>query len=60
MPWNMERGEARQERWAASPGTVALVMPVVGDVDARALLPAIRVPTLVVRHAADRFKGDGL
>jgi pimeloyl-ACP methyl ester carboxylesterase len=55
MPWNEEIRAtwARQERLAASPGTVALVMPLVAEVSARALLPTVRVPTLVVQHADD-------
>ncbi len=55
MPWNEEIRAtwARQERLAASPGTVALVMPLVAEVNARALLPTVRVPTLVVQHADD-------
>jgi hypothetical protein len=35
---------ARQERLAASPGTVALVLPLVTQVDVQAVLPSIRVP----------------
>ena len=33
-----------------SPGTVALVLPLVTEVDVRAVLPAIRVQTLVLQH----------
>jgi len=55
MPWNEEirAAWARQERLAASPRTLALVLPVVTEVDVRALLPTVRVPTLVVQHADD-------
>jgi class 3 adenylate cyclase len=55
MPWNEEiRARwARMERLAASPATVALVMPLVAEVDVRAVLPTVRVPTLVVQHADD-------
>jgi class 3 adenylate cyclase/pimeloyl-ACP methyl ester carboxylesterase len=55
MPWNQEIRAAwgRMERLAASPGTVALVLPLVPEMDVRAVLPAIRVPTLVVQHAED-------
>jgi class 3 adenylate cyclase len=55
MPWNEEIRAtwARQERLAASPGTVALVLPLVAEVDVRAVLPTVRVPTLVVQHADD-------
>ena len=41
------------ERLAASPGTVALMMPLMTELDVRAVLPTIRVPTLVVHHAED-------
>jgi class 3 adenylate cyclase/pimeloyl-ACP methyl ester carboxylesterase len=57
MPWNEEVRAmwARMERLAASPGTVALVQPLVSEVDVRAVLPTVRVPTLVVQHADDPF-----
>ena len=55
MPWNEEIRAtwARHERLAASPGTFALMRPLVTEMDVRALLPAIRVPTLVVHHTDD-------
>jgi class 3 adenylate cyclase len=55
MPWNEEIRAtwARMERLAASPATVALTMSFVSEMDVRAVLPAIRVPTLVVQHADD-------
>src|ERR1700722_8688338 len=55
MPWNEEirSAWARVERLAASPRTVALMWPLVGEVDIRAVLPTIRVPTLVVHHTDD-------
>jgi class 3 adenylate cyclase len=55
MPWNEEvRAEwARMERMAASPGTVALMLPLVANADVRTLLPTVRVPTLVLHHAND-------
>jgi class 3 adenylate cyclase len=55
MPWNEEIRAtwARMERLAASPGTVALMFPLVTDVNVRAVLPTVRVPTLVVQHADD-------
>ena len=57
MPWNEEirAAWARQERLAATPGTVALMLALVYEMDVRALLPAIRVPTLVLHHADDPF-----
>ena len=53
MPWNEEirGGWARMERLAASPATVALMMPLVAKLDVRALLPNIRVPTVVLHHS---------
>jgi class 3 adenylate cyclase len=55
MPWNEEirAAWARHERLAASPGTISLMMPLVAEMDVRAVLPAIRVPTLVVQHTDD-------
>ena len=55
MPWNEEIRAtfARWERLAASPATVALMTPLLAEVDVRALLPAIRVPTLVLQHTDD-------
>jgi class 3 adenylate cyclase len=68
MPWNEEIRStwARFERLSASPGTVALMWPLVGEVDVSAVLPTIHVPTLVVQHADDaivtpekgRYLGD--
>lgn len=55
MPWNEEIRAtwARHERLSASPRTVALMMPVVSELDIRALLPTVHVPTLVVQYAND-------
>jgi class 3 adenylate cyclase/pimeloyl-ACP methyl ester carboxylesterase len=55
MPWNEEIRAtwARMERLAASPGTVALMQPLATEMDVRALLPTVRVPTLVVHHSDD-------
>jgi hypothetical protein len=55
MPWNDEIRAtwARQDRLAASPRTVALMMPLATELDVRAVLPTIRVPTLVLQHADD-------
>jgi class 3 adenylate cyclase len=57
MPWNEEIRAtwARMERLAASPGTVALMMPLVAEMDVRAVLPTVRVPTLVLQHTDDQF-----
>jgi class 3 adenylate cyclase len=58
MPWNEEIRAtwARFERLAASPGTVALMLPV-SQTDVGALLPTVRVPTLVVQHIDDPIIG---
>jgi class 3 adenylate cyclase len=55
MPWNEEIRAtwARHERLSASPRTVALMMPVVSELEIRALLPTVRVPTLVIHHTDD-------
>jgi len=55
MPWNEEirATGARLERLAASPGTVAQMMPLIAEMDVRAVIPAIRVPTLVLHHTDD-------
>jgi class 3 adenylate cyclase len=46
---------ARLERLAASPGTAAQLMMMNGEVDVRAVLPTISVPTLVLHRAHDQF-----
>ena len=55
MPWNEEIRAmwARAERLAASPGTCALIMPLLAEMDVRALLPTVRVPTLVLHRTDD-------
>ena len=57
MPWNEEirAAWARHDRLAASPRTLALMMPLATELDVRGLLPTIRVPTLVIHHADDPF-----
>jgi class 3 adenylate cyclase len=52
MPWNEEIGAAwaRQERLAASPAMATMMFPLITELDVRAVLPTIRVPTLVVQH----------
>jgi class 3 adenylate cyclase len=62
MPWNEEirTSFARYERLAASPATVALMMPLAGGLDVRAVLPTVRVPTLVLQHADDPFNPPAL
>ncbi len=57
MPWNEEirASWARMERLAASPATVAAMMALVSELDVRALLPTVRVPTLVLQYTDDPF-----
>ena len=57
MPWNEEirAAWARHNRLAASPRTIALMLPLVIALNVREILPTVRVPTLVVQHADDPF-----
>jgi pimeloyl-ACP methyl ester carboxylesterase len=57
MPWNEEirAAWARLERLTSSPRTVALMQPLFAKQDVRAVLPTIRVPTLVLQHSDDPF-----
>jgi class 3 adenylate cyclase len=57
MPWNEEirAAWARVERLAASPATAVLMRPLRTELDVRAVLPTVRVPTLVVQHSENRF-----
>ena len=57
MPWNEEIRAtwARYERLSASPRTVALMFPIVSKLDVRAVLPTVRVPTLVLQHSDDAY-----
>jgi class 3 adenylate cyclase len=45
---------ARYVRQSASPGAAAALEEMNGEIDVRGVLPAIRVPTLVMRRAEDR------
>ena len=55
MPWNEEirAAWARMERLAASPATVALMMPLVSADGRAGGTSPVRVPSLVVQHADD-------
>ena len=55
MPWNEDiRAQwARMERLAVSPSTHAVMLEMVQQLDVRAVLATIRVPTLVVNHVDD-------
>ena len=57
MPWNEEIRStwARWERMSASPRTVALMYSLVSNLDVRAVLPTVRVPTLVVQHSNNSY-----
>src|SRR6185369_13737728 len=46
---------ARFKRLSASPRTLALVAPLAFELDVRAVLPTVRVPTLVVQHSDSFF-----
>ena len=48
---------ARYQRLAASPGAAVTLLRRAYDTDARAVLSAIRVPTLVLHRAGDPFSG---
>lgn len=45
----------RLERFAASPGTVVEMMRITSEIDIRAVLPTIRVPTLVLHRTEDQL-----
>jgi class 3 adenylate cyclase len=57
MPWNEEIRAtwARHDRLAGSPATFALMLPLGNELDVRALLPTVRVSTLVIQHTDDPF-----
>jgi class 3 adenylate cyclase len=46
---------AKLERLAASPGTAAALMRMNGQIDVRAVLPSITVPTLVMHRTRDQM-----
>jgi class 3 adenylate cyclase len=46
---------ARFERASITPGMLASVAAMFYDTDVRAVLPAVRVPTLVIHHTGDRL-----
>jgi class 3 adenylate cyclase len=47
--------ESRVTRHGASPGAFAALLRIGRDLDARPVLPAIRVPTLILHRTADRI-----
>jgi len=55
----IRRAYARYERQAASPGLFKVVVDFINAADVRDVLPAIRVPTLVIqRTGGHRFRGE--
>jgi class 3 adenylate cyclase len=46
---------ARMQRSAASPGMARQILEMIAEVDLHAVLPTIRVPTLVLHPARDRY-----
>jgi len=46
---------ARFQRQAASPGAAGALMRMIYEIDTRAILPAIRVPTLILHRTEDRL-----
>jgi len=50
---SFRRGWARFERSALSPGMARALWQLVASIDVRHVLPAIRVPTLVIRRSGD-------
>jgi class 3 adenylate cyclase len=54
---SMRNWWARYQRLAASPGAAVTLLRRAFDTDARAVLPAIGVPTLILHRAGDPFTG---
>src|SRR5260370_41549105 len=50
---NLRRAVARWERQSASPTAAVACIRMSGEVDARDILPSIRVPTLVLHRTGD-------
>lgn len=57
MPWNEEirASWARMERLAASPATLAIMHPLTANLNVTAVLPSVRVPTLVLQFFDDAY-----
>jgi class 3 adenylate cyclase len=54
-----QEATARFERLSASPGAAAAIMRMILAIDVRRLLPAVRIPTLVVYRTADAAHAQG-
>ena len=52
---NAQKGWANYLRQAASPGAAVSIMRMNGEIDVRHVLPAIRIPTLVLHRTGDRL-----
>lgn len=50
-----EQWWARMQRSAASPGMARQLIDMISQIDLRAVLPTIRVPTLVTHHSDDNY-----
>jgi pimeloyl-ACP methyl ester carboxylesterase len=46
---------ARYQRLAASPGAAVALMQMAREIDARHVLPVVKVPTLIIHRQGDRF-----
>ena len=59
MPWNEEIRAtwARYERFSGSPAMANLMFSLLTELDVQALLPTIRVPTLVMQHTDNVLHG---
>ncbi len=57
MPWNddIRASWARMERLAVSPAAVEVMLALTSELNVRAVLPSVRVPTLVLHHRDDAF-----
>jgi class 3 adenylate cyclase len=57
MPWNedIRASWARMERLAVSPAVRATMLSLTAELNVRAVLPSVRVPTLVLHHRDDPF-----
>jgi class 3 adenylate cyclase/alpha-beta hydrolase superfamily lysophospholipase len=53
-PYELE-AMGRYERFAASPGVARAFLRLIAEYDVREILPAVRVPTLVLHRAGDRY-----
>jgi hypothetical protein len=56
---SFQRWFAKMERLGASPGNMLALLQLHRDVDIRHVLPAIRVPALVMHRAADAYREVG-